>query len=403
MTGGDSYNSQRMKSPLVLASAVEVLGQVFPGLTGRDYAELVESGEVADYPAETMLCNQGMTEDVFYIVMSGKVEAYQMLDADERRQLKVMGPHEFFGELALIHRSPRGANVRTLEPTTVLEIHGPEFESVLFRSPAMAITVMREVGNRLRYNDEAAISALKLKNLQLESAYKALAEQEHARAEFITTISHELRTPLTSANGFLQLIRSQALEGPALPEALGRMSGNLDTITTLVNDILFVYEMEEIVPAFEAVDVGQVLNRVVQDAEAQAEKTKVILTLDIAPDLPHIQANAQNLSRAFRALVDNAIKFSPQGGQVCLSALTEGMIMRIVVADDGVGIPEEHLPHIFDRFYHVDEMGGQRFGGLGLGLAIAKHLVERQGGKIDVSSSGVPGEGATFRVNLPIS
>ncbi len=392
-----------MKSPLVLASAVEVLSQVFPGLTGRDYAELVERGEVCDYPPGYMLCTQGQTEDVFYIMMSGRVEAYQTLGGEDRRVLKVMGAREFFGELALIHRAPRGANVRTLEPSTVLEIHRQEFESVLARSPAMALAVMREVGNRLRANDEGTINELRQKNLELETAYHALAEQERARAEFITTISHELRTPLTSANGFLQLIRSGAVTGPALAEVLGTVNGNLHTIITLVNDILFVYEMEEIVPAFESVDLAGVLNKVVAEVRPSAERCNVTVSLNLAPDLPPIQGNSQNLIRAFTALLDNGIKFSPAGGEVCVGAGKEGMIIRVAIADRGVGIPSEHLPHIFERFYNVDEMDGQRFGGVGLGLAIAKHLVERHGGKIDVTSSGIPGEGAIFRVNLPIS
>jgi signal transduction histidine kinase len=392
-----------MKSPLILASAVEVLNQVFPGLNGRDYAELIERGDVADYPAGYLLCNQGKTEDVFYIIMTGKVEAYQMLGGDEQRHLNVMGAHEFFGELALIHRAPRGANVRTLEPTTVLEIHGPEFESVLFRSPAMAITVMREVGNRLRANDEGTIRDLREKNVQLETAYHALADQERARTEFITTISHELRTPLTSANGFVQLIRSQAVSNESLPEVLGTVGGNLNTIMTLVNDILFVYEMEEIVPAFEPVDIGEILNAVAEANKEYADHCGIAIIAEVAEGLPKLEGHAQNLGRAFSALVNNAIKFSPEGGNVCLSAAKEGMILRVAVSDSGIGIPPKHLAHIFERFYHVDEMDGQRFGGVGLGLAIAKHLVERHGGKIEVMSSGVPGEGATFRVNLPVS
>lgn len=392
-----------MKSPLVLASAVEVLSRVFPGLNGRDYAELVERGEVNDYPADYLLCKQGQTEDVFYIVMTGKVEAYQELGEAERRVLKVMGAHEFFGELALIHRAPRGANVSTLEPTTVLEIDRLSFESVLFRSPAMALTVMREVAGRLRANDEGTISELRKKNSELEAAYHELAEQERARAEFITTISHELRTPLTSANGFVQLMRSGAVTGPALQDVLGTVDTNLNTIVTLVNDILFVYEMEEIVPTFETVDVGKVVAAVADSFRARLEQCQVELTLECDPNLPTIQGNGQNLNRAITALLDNALKFSPEGGRVTVKVFKAGMIIHVSIADTGIGIPLEHQPRIFERFYHLDELNGHRFGGVGLGLAIAKHLVERQGGRIDVSSTGVPGEGAVFRVNLPIS
>lgn len=392
-----------MKPPLVLASAVELISRVFPGLTGQDYAELVDSGELHEYPANQMLCTQGSFEDVFYIIMSGRAEAYQALNETDRRILKIMGPHEFFGELALIHNAPRGANVRTIEPTTVLEIHRKPFETVLFRSPAMALTVVREVTNRLRSNDEGTITELRRKNTELEAAYHELAEQQRARAEFLTTVSHELRTPLTSANGYLQFIRSGSVSGPALDQMLDTVTSNLQVITALVNDILFVQEMEEIVPTFEPVDVGAVVCKVINDRQARAGIANVNFIVKVQPDLPKLQGNTQNLTRAFNALVDNAIKFSPDGGDVHITVQKEGMVLRISIADQGMGITSQHLPRIFDRFYHVDEIDGHRFGGVGLGLAIAKHLIARHGGKIDVASSGVTGQGAVFRVHLPIS
>ncbi len=392
-----------MKPPLVLASAVELLSRVFPGLTGHDYADLVDRGELREYPTDHLLCQEGRAEDTFYIILSGKCEAYQALNDEDRRVLKVMGEHEFFGEMALIHRAPRGASVRTLEPTTVLEIHRQPFETVLYRSPAMALSLIREVTSRLRSNDEGVISELRRKNAQLEQAYRELAEQERVKAEFLTTVSHELRTPLTSAKGFLQLIQAGVLSGPALNDALATINTNLEVIVTLVNDILFMQEMEEIIPHFEMLDVGTVISLVVEDNRLNGARTGVHFITNIAPDLPKIQGNPQNLRRAFHALLDNAIKFSPNGGDVDVAVEKEGMIIRVSIVDHGIGIPPEHMPKIFDKFYHVDEIDGRRFGGVGLGLAIARHLIERHSGKIEVGSEGVPGRGTAFRVNLPIS
>ena len=170
-----------------------------------------------------------------------------------------------------------------------------------------------------------------------------------------------------------------------------------------MNDILFVYEMEEIVPTFESVDLGGVVRGVVDEYRARAARSNLAFVTDLPPALPPIQGNAKNLERAFKALLDNAVKFSPEGGRVRVTASAAAMILCVAVSDSGIGIPAAHLPRIFERFYHVDEIDGHRFGGVGLGLAIAKHLVERHGGRIEATSSGVPGEGAVFRVNLPIS
>jgi signal transduction histidine kinase len=389
-----------MKSPLVLAESVELLSMVFPGLAGQDYAELVDRGEIHEYPAGAVLCQEGRVEDVFYVIIAGTVEVTKAISATQRRVLNKLGRHEFFGEMALVHSVPRVATVRTLEPTTVLEIYRKPFEAVLYRSPAMAVTVVREVIGRLRDNDQATIGELRVKNEELAAAYKELSEQERLRTEFLTTISHELRTPLTSANGYLQLIQSGVLKSEHLNAALDIVNHNLDIITTLVNDILFLHEMEEIAPQFEPLDLNAVATQAVSANQQKAAGNNVRLTLSLAPNLPSIQGSVESLSRIFNALLDNAIKFSPNGGEVQVNIAVQGLLATVSVIDQGVGIPEEHIPKIFDKYFHVDEMDGHRFGGVGLGLAIAKHLVERHGGKIEVGSE--VGKGTAVRVNLPI-
>lgn len=389
-----------MKSPLVLAESVELLSMVFPGLAGQDYAELVERGEIHEYPAGVVLCQEGRVEDVFYVIIAGAVEVTKAISATQRRVLNKLGKHEFFGEMALVHSVPRVATVCTLEPTTVLEIYRKPFEAVLYRSPAMAVTVVREVIGRLRDNDQATIGELRVKNEELAAAYKELSEQERLRTEFLTTISHELRTPLTSANGYLQLIQTGALKSEHLNAALDIVNHNLDLITTLVNDILYLHEMEEIAPQFEPLDLNALVTQAVSANQQKAASNNVRLALSLAPNIPSIQGSVESLSRIFNALLDNAIKFSPNGGEVQINIAAQGMIATVSVIDQGVGIPEEHMPKIFDKYFHVDEMDGHRFGGVGLGLAIAKHLVDRHSGKIEVGSE--VGKGTAVRVNLPM-
>lgn len=379
--------------------AARLRRRVFPELDAADLLELASVGELRTYPPDHVLCHEGENEDVFYVISAGTVEVSKSLDDQTRRVLKQMGAGEFFGEMALIHNVPRGATVRTLDPTTVLEIDKSAFDVVLRRSPVMAFSVVRELSARLNANDRLAIEDLRRKNEELAEAYRQLAEEERLRSEFLTTVSHELRTPLTSAGGFMQFIRGGVLQGEALSTALETVSKNLNTVVRLVNDILFLQEMDLIPPAFKPVDVGAVVAAAVEEIRARAAENKVGLNLTIAPGLPAVQGDAEGLARVFHALLDNAIKFSPDGGDVrVMVSRSEGTVVA-EIADSGVGIPEEHRPHIFDRFYRVELMGGRLFGGVGLGLSIAKHVVGQHYGTIEYQSE--VGKGSTFVVKLP--
>ena len=380
--------------------ALRLLRRVFPGVEESDLQELATVGVMREYPADTVLCHEGEYEYVFYVLQSGTVEVTKSLNEEMKRLLNKVGPGGFFGEMALIHDAPRGATVRTMGPTTVLEIDKSPFHAVIRRSPAMGFRVVRELSARLSANDRTAINELRAKNEELAETYRQLAEQERLRSEFLTTVSHELRTPLTSANGYMQFIRSGAIKGAALDAALDTIAKNLNTVVRLANDILFLQEMDLIAPSYKSVDVGAVVAAAVEEVRSRAAENKVGLRLAIAPDLPKVQGDAEGLSRVFRALLDNAIKFSPDGGDVVVIVQLSGRSVVAEVADGGVGIPEAHRSHIFERFYRVEAMGSRLFGGVGLGLPIAKHVVEQHGGSIEFESA--VGQGSTFIVKLPM-
>ncbi|MFQ5647087.1 MAG: Crp/Fnr family transcriptional regulator, partial [bacterium] len=139
-----------MASELSHDEAARLLQDIFPGLEAEDIKDLASLGELRTYAVDCILCREGEYEDVFYVIYDGKVEVTKMLDDEQVHVLNKMGAREFFGEMALIHDAPRGATIRTLEPTTVLEINRAVFDKVLYRSPAMAVTVMREIAERLR-------------------------------------------------------------------------------------------------------------------------------------------------------------------------------------------------------------------------------------------------------------
>ncbi len=394
-------NQPLMNNPHLFSQGVETLRRTFPGLTTNDHAALLQTCKFIELPADTVVCEEGRIESTFYLIISGRVEVSQRIDQKERRLLQILEQHGFFGEMALIQSVPRTATVRTLERTTLLEIDRPAFDLVLHRSPEMAGTMLREVIMRLQANDQKVLAEFRSKNEKLAAAYDELRRQDQLRSEFLTTVSHELRTPLTSAKGFLQLMRSGIMDDAALKAALATVGDNVEVIIALVNDILFLQEIEGIAPQFESTDVAEVVRRVIEEKREQAAGAGIELNANFAPDLPRVQGDAKSLARMFGGLIDNAIKFSPNGGEVRVEATRDADAITVSVSDHGVGIAPEHMPKIFDRFFHVDEINGARFGGVGLGLAIAKNVAERHGGKIEAESEGVAGKGSVFRVRLP--
>jgi two-component system phosphate regulon sensor histidine kinase PhoR len=300
--------------------------------------------------------------------------------------------------MAIIHNAPRAATVTTTCPTTVLEIQKDSFSKFLERSSSVSIAMVREVSRRLRENDQMAIDDLRLKAQELAVAYQRLAEQENARSEFLTIAAHELRTPLMAANGFVQVIRMGMLRGDALNTALDTVARNLQDIIALTNDILFMQELEMIMPGFQPTDVASVITRAVEQLRSRAADNRIGLRLTLAPGLPLIPGDPKSLERAFISILDNAIKFSPDGGDVVTAVTCDDIHIVVTIEDHGVGIPSDALAHIFDRYFHMENIGGHLFRGIGLGLSVSKAVIEQHGGQITVESSF--GSGSRFIVSL---
>jgi signal transduction histidine kinase len=377
----------------------KVIQQAFPDISTPEAEELIAVGSVHSYPPAKVLTREGNVENVFYLLIEGQVKVVKTINEEENRFMKPLGPGEFFGEHALIHEEPRTATVITLTPVTALEITKDEFDKMLRKSSSVSVAIARAVSRRLQENDQLAIDDLRMKAKELALAYQKLAEKDFARREFLTTIAHELRTPLTAANGYLQFMQSGALKGDALNAAIRTTAQNVQRVITLVNDILFLQEMDLILDEAGPVQVGTVVTSAIEQKRASAEETGLGLDVRIAPNLPLVIGSQESLERAFSALIENAIKFSPDGGDVVITVESgeEGITAKI--QDQGVGIPEDALPRIFDRYYRMETVQGHLFGGAGLGLSIAHQVIEQHNGHITVES--VLGEGSTFSVFLP--
>ncbi len=378
----------------------KIIPRAFPGITVDEVEELVSHSQVHTYPAGTVLCREDQVETTFYMILEGEVEVTKEINRAETRLLKTLMAGDFFGEMGIIHNAPRAATVTAKTDVIVLELDKEAFDRVLEQSPSVSLAMVREISGRLRENDEMAIEDLRLRARELAQAYQKLAEQEVARREFLTHIAHELRTPLTTASGYLQILQSHSLTQEELEQAIATVGRNVQQIVSLVNDILFLQELDLVLPEFTAVDMGEIASNVLEQYKAQAAAHKVHLSLNEERHLPPVSGDPKSLERALMALVDNAIKFSPHGGKVEIRLKRAGDTVQVAVQDHGIGISESVRPHIFDRFYHLDKQGDNLFRGIGLGLAITRQVIEQHHGKLEVESR--PGEGSTFSMHLQI-
>ncbi len=225
---------------------------------------------------------------------------------------------------------------------------------------------------------------------------------ETVRRDFISNISHELRTPLASLKALTETLQTGALEDPpAAKRFLDLMETEVDALSHMVSELLELSRIESgQVPLIKKpVDPKALLTRAYGRLNMQAQRAHIKLTLDCSANLPAIQADPPRLGQVLVNLLHNAIKFTPENGEVILAAYQQEGTIEFVVQDSGVGIPADDLPRIFERFYKADR--ARSSGGTGLGLAIARHLVEAHGGQIWVES--VEGQGSKFHFTIPLA
>jgi signal transduction histidine kinase len=230
------------------------------------------------------------------------------------------------------------------------------------------------------------------------------AEAERAnqlKDEFLATLSHELRTPLNAIVGWSHIVRSGKLDPEKLPPALEAIDRNARTLTQLVNDVL---DVSRIITGrlrldVQVLDPAQCVHAAVEALQPAAEAKHLIVQTTIAPH-GKVVADPLRLQQIVWNLVSNAVKFTPRGGRIDVTVGARASALVIEVSDNGPGIKPDFLPHLFQRFSQQDGSTTRRHGGLGLGLAIVRHLAELHGGSVDARSEG-EGQGATFTVVIP--
>ena len=220
------------------------------------------------------------------------------------------------------------------------------------------------------------------------------------RREFVANVSHELRTPLASIKASVEALQLGAVEDPALAaDFLRRMNVEVDALTEMVQRLLELSRVETGRAQFTMVPlrVKPTIDEIVDRLQPQAARRRLLLTADVDDTLPSVMADGGAIGEVLLNLLGNAIKFTPDGGKISVTARVQNEDVEVTVRDTGSGIAAAHLPHIFERFYKVDRSRSTE--GVGLGLALVKHLVQAHGGKVWAESS--LGRGSAFHFTLP--
>ena len=231
---------------------------------------------------------------------------------------------------------------------------------------------------------------------------------EKIKADIVANVSHELRTPLTAIKGYVETLAEGAYENPEdRSHFLNIIRRHTDRLINIVSDLLLLSDIErksaplgeDTKATFEEIDFKEIVYSSLEALKTKLEEKNLRVSVDIKADMPRFNGDGFLLGQMFINLIDNAVKYTPEGGAIGVEVYHPDSQFRIEVIDTGIGIPKEHLARIFERFYRVDKTRSRKIGGTGLGLSIVKHIVIMHGGKIEVESE--VGKGSRFIITLP--
>ena len=255
--------------------------------------------------------------------------------------------------------------------------------------------------DRLRGMERAARADAELAKRLLSEQNEQLRHADQLKDEFVALISHDLRTPLTSIMGYLELVLEDGDLSDQQQGYLEVVNRNADRLLRLVNDLLFVARLEagELDLHPSELDLGAVARQSISEAEPRAAAKGITITCDTEP-VPPVKADKGRIFQVLDNLVSNAIKFTPEGGDVHVSVGRSNGTIRLEIADTGIGISPEEQHRLFERFFRASTASERHIPGTGLGLYIARAIVEAHGGAISVESE--PGHGTAFRIEMPV-
>ena len=305
--------------------------------------------------------------------------------------IQSLGDQPIWSDLPVILFSSHSRNAENL-----LQVLGSRVNITIVERPIRITMLVSAVRGALRARQ---------RQYQTRDLLLQLEQADRQKDLFLATLSHELRTPLNSILGWIQILRTRKLEQAEIDRAIEVIERNAKGQSEMISDILFVSRIitGKLEIKHEPVNVGEVLNGVVEMIKPSAEAKLLTLTVESSEYEPvPVEGDAERLQQVFLNLLTNAVKFTPDGGSINISLKRVGSNVLIEVKDTGQGINPHFLPYVFERFRQADSTYTRRIGGLGLGLAIVRHLVELHGGTVSAHSEGKD-RGSVFAVRLPIA
>jgi PAS domain S-box-containing protein len=260
--------------------------------------------------------------------------------------------------------------------------------------------VLREVARRAAELEASELERERLLR-EAQAAQRELEAASRMKDEFLSVLSHELRTPLNAVLGWARILRMRPVD-EQIAHAVAVIERNAVAQARLIDDLL---DLARIITGrtlitLDEVDVGAVASAALESLRPAADAKRITIGLEIREPLPAVSADPQRLQQVFWNLLSNAVKFTEPDGRVTVSVVADDTCVTARVTDTGIGVPASVLPLVFDRFTQGDSSSTRAYPGLGLGLAIVRHLVELHGGTVQAFSEG-PGRGATFGFSIP--
>lgn len=358
--------------------------QRFVGVLSNELRALESDGHARKFRAGEVIFSAGDVGDGFYVVESGEVRISAVVGQDEPRTLAMIGPGDFFGEMAVVDDAPRSATATAETPTRAFFLGREKLLELLQHRPHLALNIVREFSIRMRALNQKYLDEI------------IQAERLAVIGRFAGTIVHDFKNPLTIIGLAAELACSDDTSPPMRHQAQNKIARQVERMTNMLQELIEFTRPTGQRPALKTLDFARYMNPLAEEIRQEIADRGVKLVCETPPPNVDVQIDPKRLSRLFYNLLNNAVDEMPEGGKIFLRFVPSDEELRIDVEDTGNGIAPEMVQSLFKPFATHGKPHGT-----GLGLTICKKIVEDHGGRIWATSKR--GKGATFSFTLPLA